>query len=132
MYKHRPEKPTPLSAYKKTANKPAKQKQQAPLKLNLNSVFITSIICIAILFVSSFSYVTLNSQVLEAQHQLKLTNKIWQESLSQLNKLTSILAQAYDLDIIEEKAVNELLMHKPLPHQIVYIDIKKESFTEYE
>lgn len=117
-----------LKNYQRVQLSPAKQPKR---KRRINSNIIVSIVCGAAVFLSSFAYIDLNATLIQEQHDLRAINVAWQQQQSKLNELTSELAKSYNLDIIEDKAINELSMHKPMAHQIVYIDIKEESFVTY-
>ncbi len=97
----------------------------------INTILISSI-CGTLVFVTSFAYIYLNSKLIQTQHNLKSAITSWQKDQSKFNELTSQLAKVYNLDVIENKAINELFMHKPMAHQIVYIDVGEESFTRYD
>ncbi|MBQ1274897.1 MAG: hypothetical protein U0L26_09630 [Cellulosilyticum sp.] len=88
-------------------------------------------ICGAIVFACAILYVHGYSSLRAKQTQL---NNLKAEKIAVSNKISTVQAKMtkkLDLDHIRERAANELGMQKPLPHQIVYIDLPDKSYTTY-
>lgn len=83
------------------------------------------------LFVVTFWFVHQCSALSSRQSQLKVINAEIREVKSSINNLESIIASSLNLDHIQEQAATQLGMSEPLPHQIVYIELPKESYTVY-
>ena len=86
-------------------------------------------ICGAIVFACAILYVHGYSSLRAKQTQL---NNLKAEKIAVSNKISTVQAKMtkkLDLDHIRERAANELGMQKPLPHQIVYIDLPDKSYT---
>ena len=47
------------------------------------------------------------------------------------SSLKSEIAGSIDLSFVKQKAIEKLGMMEPAPHQIVYIDVPKVSYTAY-
>lgn len=51
--------------------------------------------------------------------------------ITEYNRYLEIeLSKNLDLEYIENVAINKLGMQKPAPHQIIYISVPKESYSE--
>lgn len=85
----------------------------------------------SILFGVTFGFVHECSNLASRQSQLKVINAEMREVKSSINNVESIIASSLNLDHIQELATIKLDMTEPLPHQIVYIELPKESYTVY-
>ncbi len=88
-------------------------------------------VCFFSVFSSAFAYTHLTSVLTVKQNELANLNIELQSIRSDINTIKSNIAISIDLGTIEKRANEELGMNKPAPHQIVYIDIKEESYTVY-
>ncbi len=84
-----------------------------------------------ILFLSSFFYTHLTSLFTQKQSELTALNMQLQNIKSAVNTVRSEIAIELDLDQIEQIAIEQLGMQKPLPNQIVYLEIPEEGYTTY-
>ena len=87
--------------------------------------------CGAILFACSMLYVHSYSSLRAKQTEL---NSLKAEKIEVSNKISTVQAKMttkLDLEYIRERATNELGMQKPLPYQIIYIDVSDKSYTTY-
>ncbi|MGL4736836.1 MAG: hypothetical protein ACRCW2_05210 [Cellulosilyticaceae bacterium] len=84
-----------------------------------------------VLFIATFGFVHQCSKLASRQSQLKVMNAEIREVKSSINNTQSIIASSLNLDHIQELAATKLGMAEPLPHQIVYIELPKESYTVY-
>lgn len=106
------------------------EKHKAINKLNLKSkllimmlgtyFFIIGLFCISLNVNNSDMTIQLNSLKTEVN-----------ENYSKIEDLEMQLAQSYDLKTIEQYAKNKLDMNKPLPEQIISIQLVNENYTEY-
>ncbi|MDK2789355.1 MAG: hypothetical protein PWP07_2600, partial [Epulopiscium sp.] len=65
------------------------------------------------------------------QKQIKNMKSQLKELQNMNTSLKSEIAESIDLTVIKKKATEKLGMVEPAPHQIVYIDIPKVSYTAY-
>lgn len=115
---------------KVTRNK-RKSKVQVLKARRENIKFTVKIVTLGlIVFISSFSYVGLISNLNIKQKELKdLTRQIL-DTQSAISSIEAQISERYDLEDIKEKA-RLLGLEDPLPHQVVYIDLPKVSYTQY-
>ncbi len=66
-----------------------------------------------------------------AQMELDDLHQQVQLTKSKVNAVQSSITVNLDLDYIEQQAIEHLNMIKPLPHQVIYIEVPKESYTTY-
>ncbi|MHC1747404.1 MAG: hypothetical protein AB9856_03325 [Cellulosilyticaceae bacterium] len=88
-------------------------------------------LCGILLFASTFSFVYTYSILSSKQRELKNLKIELREAKSDISSTEAIIAEALNLDYIRQRAQSELKMSEPLPHQVVYIDFPKESYTTY-
>ncbi|MGL4345484.1 MAG: hypothetical protein ACRCTE_09820 [Cellulosilyticaceae bacterium] len=84
-----------------------------------------------VLFAVTFGFVHLCADLSTKQSQLKTINREMREVKSSINNLESVIASSLNLDHIQRQATTQLEMAEPLPHQIVYLEFPKESYTVY-
>lgn len=84
-----------------------------------------------LLFAVTFGFVHKTSALSARQSQLKVINTEIREVKSSINNLEAVIASSLNLDYIQQLAATKLGMSEPLPHQIVYIELPKESYTVY-
>jgi len=90
------------------------------------------VVNILILFAASGAFVWGCSFVSAQQYDLKQAKAEVRDLKSQVNTKKAVIASTTNLDHIKLRAMNELYMAEPLPHQIVYINIQKTSYTMVE
>lgn len=88
-------------------------------------------LCGVLLFASAFSFVYMHSILSSKQRELKSLKIELREVKSNISSTEAIIAEGLNLDNIKQRAEKELKMSEPLPHQVVYIDFPKESYTTY-
>ena len=84
-----------------------------------------------IVFIASFMYVGITSQFHMKQNELKKITKEILNVQSEKNTVSAAISQELNIQHVREIAETELDMVDPLPHQIVYIEVNKESMTVY-
>ncbi|OON99749.1 MAG: hypothetical protein ATN35_11075 [Epulopiscium sp. Nele67-Bin004] len=109
---------------------PTARPKAVPKKKSVMPAVVSGVCCLTI-FSSAFVYIHLTSQLTVKQSELANLNIELQNIRSDINTIRSNIAISIDLGTIEKRANEELGMNKPSPHQLVYIDIKEESYTVY-
>lgn len=84
---------------------------------------------ILIMFFVSVAFVWGSAFVSSQQYDLKQAKAQVRDLKSQVNTKKALIASATNLDHIKLRAMKELHMAEPLPHQIVYINVRKTSYT---
>ena len=84
-----------------------------------------------VIFIASFAYVGITSQFHMKQNELKNITKEILNVQSEKNSISAAISQELNIQHVREIAETELDMVDPLPHQIVYIEVNKESMTIY-
>lgn len=87
------------------------------------------IMCTVAVFGASVAFVWGCAIISHKQYELKQAKMQLRELKSQVNTTKSLIASSTNLDNIRARAINELNMAEPLPHQIIYLDIPKTSYT---
>lgn len=87
--------------------------------------------CGAVLFIGSFLYLNTYAAFNMKQVELKSTKTEIRKMNSTISLTEAKISEKLNLDYIRERAANELDMSEPLPHQIVYIELPKQSYTIY-
>lgn len=87
--------------------------------------------CSALVFIGALSFVYLSSILSSKQIQLKRMTTELRDTQSNISHLEATIASKLNLEHIQYVAYTQLNMSEPLPHQIVYIEIPKESHTIY-
>lgn len=107
--------------------RPKKHTKQA------NSAFMVQIVaCSLVLFVAAGLYIHQYAVLGSKQKQIRALNEEMRQLKSTISLAQSKKSQKFDTEYIRERAVNELGMSDPLAHQIVYIELPKESYTVYD
>ncbi len=89
--------------------------------------FILSLIIIMALITC---IVILEAKIIEQRFEMDSLNTTLGE-LNEYNRYLEIeLSKNLDLEYIEAIAINKLGMQRPSPHQIIYISVPKESYSE--
>lgn len=83
-----------------------------------------------VLFIFSFCYVGLISELNLKQKELKDITRQILDTQSAISSVEAQISEKFDLEVIKEKA-RLIGLEDPLPHQVVYIDIPKVSYTRY-
>ncbi len=89
-------------------------------------------VCGITIFASSFIYINSYATLRASQNDLIKLKNVMVEVKSDINEVEAKIASQLNLNNISERAQNELGMKEPLPHQIVYFELKEESYTSYE
>lgn len=89
-------------------------------------------LCGTVVFVCAFLYVHMYSSLITAQSELKSLKNEIRETKSSISYTKSKISEKLNLEYIKERASKELGMGEPLPYQIVYIDLPKQSYTIYD
>lgn len=127
-------------AYKyNTVNYPLPQQPEQPLTRKNRQVDkkenlffnIKMGICGLVLFGAAFSFVYVSAQLTIKQNELKVINTQLRDTKSAINSIESTIASTLNLGYIQHIASTQLNMSEPLPHQVVYIELPKESHTVY-
>ena len=109
------------------------QKTKVATKPKVDLAFgMQVLICGGVLLALSLLYVQSYSQLRAKQIELNELKSQKIDIMNQMTQVESQMAKKLDLNQIRERAVNELGMQEPLPYQIVYIDLPKESYTTYK
>lgn len=108
----------------------SREKQRELVRENIKFVASMSIVGI-ILFISCLKFVSVTSIINQKEMELKRINKELRDVKSEINYITQIIEENTKLEDIQYRASIMLDMAEPLPHQIIYIDMPKESYTEY-
>ncbi|PHV71085.1 hypothetical protein CS063_07070 [Sporanaerobium hydrogeniformans] len=90
------------------------------LKLSLCGLFV---------FVCTFMYVHIYSTLATAQAELKTVKNQIRETRSTISYTQAHISEKLNLDYIRQRASRELGMAEPLPYQIVYVELPKQSYT---
>ena len=110
-----------------------KPKTKVATKRQIDLAFGVEVsICGAVLFALALFYVQSYSELRTKQIELNELKSKKIELMNQMTEVESQMAKKLDLNEIRTRAVNELGMQEPLPYQIVYIDLPKESYTTYK
>lgn len=117
----------PNTQRRKRLHKQGKEQRQLKFKETLNLS-----LSIATIFIASVAFVWGCAMVEQKQYELENAKTKVQELKSQVNTKKSLIASATNLDHVKERAMNELNMTEPLPHQIILLDIAKTSYTILE
>ncbi|MFI3230473.1 MAG: cell division protein FtsL [bacterium] len=89
--------------------------------------FVISVIIIMALLTC---IVILEAKIIEQRFEMESLNTTLGE-LNEYNRYLEIeLSKNLDLEYIEAIAINKLGMQRPSPHQIIYISVPKESYSE--
>ncbi|WP_058485632.1 FtsB family cell division protein [Defluviitalea phaphyphila] len=104
--------------------KEEKKKRIIKYKLKLiGNVFLIFLGCLFLM--KQYASITSN------QKEIKNMKKELEEIQNANILLKSEIAKSIDLDMVKQKAMQELGMVEPSPHQIIYIDVPKISYTAY-
>ncbi len=88
-------------------------------------------LCGITIFACAFIYIYMYSSLITKQGQLQALKNDIREMKSAVSLTESQISEKLNLDHIRYRASNELGMSEPLPHQIVYIQLPKQSYTLY-
>lgn len=113
--------------------RPSKSRNQRKIEKahTLKQRFLLTVGIIAV-FITSGMFVWGCAITSSKQHDLKQAKTTVRELKNQVNTKKALVASTTNLDHIKLRAMNELKMAEPLPHQIVYLDIQNTSYTEVE
>lgn len=85
-----------------------------------------------LIFGASFLYVHTYSELATKQRELGKVENQLREVKSMTSETQAAISAKLNLDYIRERALKDLDMREPLPHQIVYLEISKQGHTVYE
>lgn len=111
---------------------PPKKPKAAPKKKVDRAFAVQMSMCGAIIFACSFLYIGNYAQLRVKQNELKALKEEKIVVTDAITKARAQMTSKLDLTQIEQIAMNDLNMTKPLPHQIVYITLPEQSHTTYE
>lgn len=106
----------------KTVNKPVTQSSYLDLKIRM-------IVLAIVIFIGSGALVYQHSVVAFNQKYIDSINTDIFETEKEINNLKTEIAESMDTKYVEKRATEDLNMIRPKPHQIVYINVKKEGHT---
>lgn len=89
-------------------------------------------LCGITIFLCSLVYVHGYAQFITKQAQLKNIKTDIRTIKSSISLTESQISEKLNLDVIRDRASQELGMSEPLPHQIVYIQLPQTSYTIYD
>ncbi len=89
-------------------------------------------LCGMMVFICAFGYINMYSLLITKQGELQAVKSEIRELKSELSFTESKISERLNLDYIRDRASKEFGMSEPLPHQIVYIQLPKQSYTIYE
>lgn len=89
-------------------------------------------LCGMIVFACSFAYIHMYSSFVTKQTKLQFVKNEIRALKSSISFTESQISEKLNLDYIRDRASKELSMSEPLPHQIVYIQLPKQSYTLYD
>ncbi|WP_069997550.1 hypothetical protein [Cellulosilyticum sp. I15G10I2] len=89
-------------------------------------------LCGMTVFVCAFVYIHMYSTLITRQGQLQTVKNEIRALRSTISLTESQISEKLNLDYIKYRASRELGMSEPLPHQIVYIQLPKQSHTIYD
>ncbi|OON94976.1 MAG: hypothetical protein ATN32_07610 [Candidatus Epulonipiscium fishelsonii] len=121
-------------------NSTAKKKQKPPPNRNskqykkrqLNKiVYVVFLSCVLTIFICACIYMYASVQFSLKQTELKNLNNTLQQLESRINTVEADIISKLNLTNIKQRAIQELGMSEPLPHQIIYIKLPEESYITY-
>lgn len=116
--------PTPVT--------PPSAKRKVVPKKNLDIIFISKILaCGIILFIGAFSYIHMYASFNMKQTELKRMKNEIRDLKSTISLTEAKMSEKLNLEVIRERASAELGMKEPSAHQIIYIELPKQSYTSY-
>lgn len=124
----------PLELPKRDINKPLKRNSKHKKQsVSLDDVTFNStlIICGLLMFISCMYFVNTTSSIQIKQQELKSIARQLRDTDSLINNVRAQIDAKYDVEKIESLAETHLNMRKPLPHQVVYLNIDDDSYTVY-
>lgn len=89
-------------------------------------------LCGIMVFMSAFVYVYMYSALVTKQGQLQTIKAEIRALKSTVSLTESKISENLNLDYIRDRASRELGMREPAAHQIVYIQLPKQSYTIYD
>ena len=121
-----------LDEYERYAHdREEKQKQNKQLKKHERAVMCRFLIVSVIaVFAVCSALVYTNVMMIRAATQTEKLRKELALITEQNSRKQIEIGQKLDMKVIEERAINELGMQRPENNQIVYVDIKQNSYSE--
>ncbi|MDF2595140.1 MAG: hypothetical protein K0R69_1481 [Clostridia bacterium] len=89
-------------------------------------------LCGMSVFICAYLYIFMYSSLITRQGELQSIKSEMRELKSTISFTESRISEKLNLDYIRDRASAELGMAEPLPHQIVYIQLPKQSHTIYD
>ncbi len=121
-----------LPEYRPLKKRVRKKLQDVYIKAEQKERYLSFKFFATFAIVASFAltYVTISAKVLEKKFEIQDLSAQLKEIKEVNSYLETQIAKNLDLDYIEQYASVNLKMQKPASHQIVYIDVPKESYTK--
>ncbi len=89
-------------------------------------------ICSLLVFLGSFLYIHEYAQFSAGQKELRDIKNEIRNTKSTISFTEAKMSEKLNLDYIRERASKELGMSEPMAHQIVYIELPKDSYVVYD
>lgn len=125
------------SAYKleqyeqKTSTQERKSKGQASLTHSERATLCKiAVIAVLIISVVASAFIYINVMALRASTKIESLEKELALAIDQNKQKEIEINRNLDLNVIEKKAIEKLGMQKPDNNQIIYIDVKKGSYSQ--
>lgn len=115
---------------------PDRKIQERPLPNRYKKVDVVVAVqlslCGILIFGCSFLYVHMYSSLTTAQSELKSIKNQIRDTKSTISYTQSKISETLNLEYIRQRASKELGMGEPLPYQIVYVQLPKQSYTIHD
>nr|WP_302596143.1 hypothetical protein [uncultured Cellulosilyticum sp.] len=89
-------------------------------------------LCGLLVFLGSFFYIHQYAEFSARQKELRVIKNEIRDTKSKISLTEAKMSEKLNLDYIRERASKELGMSEPMAHQIVYIELQKDSYVVYD
>lgn len=89
-------------------------------------------LCGLLVFIGAFFYIHQYAEFGARQKELRQIKNEIRDTKSMISLTEAKMSEKLNLDYIRERASKELGMSEPMAHQIVYIELPKDSYVVYE
>lgn len=89
-------------------------------------------LCGLLIFFSAFFYIHQYAEFGARQKELRAIKNEIRDTKSTISLTEAKMSEKLNLDYIRERASKELGMSEPMAHQIVYIELPKDSYVVYD
>lgn len=89
-------------------------------------------LCGLLVFLGSFFYIHQYAQFSASQKELRVIKNEIRDTKSTISLTEAKMSEKLNLDYIRERASKELGMSEPMAHQIVYVELPKDSYVVYD